>query len=186
MGAFGPLPAPPCGDVGKRKVLAIQVAADAGQEGEQRPHLQYPGTDGVDDGGAAAAHGVDEARRADARIVLQFERVHEGRVETSPQHAERPRTIDGAHHDLAAGDREVLALEQQQAEIAGDIGVLEIGLGVLAGGEHRDAFRIVGKLEQSVAEIAEKAGEPVNVHGALDFGERARGGDTVLQSEAGA
>ena len=48
------------------------------------------------------------------------------------------RPVDGAHHHLAVGDGEILAFEQHEAEIAGDVGVLEIGLVVLAGREDGD------------------------------------------------
>ena len=39
---------------------------------------------------------------------------------------------------------------------------------------------------QRVAEAAEEAGEAVDMHLGVDVGQRARGGDAVLQREAGA
>ena len=97
------------------------------------------------------------------------------------------RPDDGAHHQPAVRDGQVLAFEQHDAEIAGDVGVLEVGLVERAGRQDGDAAVGAGDhAVQGVAEAAEEAGEPVDVHLAIDVGQRARGGDAVLQREAGA
>ena len=72
---------------------------------------------------------------------LQFERIGEGGVHAPPQHADRLQAGDGAHHQPAVGDGQVLAFEQHDAEIAGDIGVLVIGLVERAGRQDGDAAR---------------------------------------------
>ena len=77
--------------------------------------------------------------RAEARAGVELERIGEGGVEAAPEHADRPEAGDGAHHHPAVLDGEVLALEQHEAEIAGDVGVLEIGVVERAGRQDGDA-----------------------------------------------
>ncbi len=97
----------------------------------------------------------------------------------------RPETVRTITWPLL--DHEVFAFEQHEAEVAGDIGVLEIGLVVLAGGQDADAAVVPARIAvQRVAEIAEEAGEPMHMHLRIDVGEGARGGDAVLEREAGA
>ncbi len=133
------------------------------------------------------AQRLDHAGGADAAVVAQFERIGERGIEAAPQHADRLEAGDGAHHDLAVLDGEVFAFEQHEAEIAGDIGVLEIGFVELAGREDADPAAIAtALLEQRIAEGAEEAGEAVHVHLGIDIGEGAGGGDAVFQRKAGA
>ena len=82
---------------------------------------------------------LDHAGRADAAVVAQLQRIDEAGIHAPPQHADRLEAGDGAHHHLAVLDDEVLALEQHEAEVAGDVGVLEIGLVVLARRQDADA-----------------------------------------------
>ena len=135
----------------------------------------------------ALAQRADEAGRAEARGGVELERVGEGGVEAAPEHADRAEAGDGAHHDPAVLDGQVLALEQHEAEVAGDVGVLEVGVVERARGQDGDAgVGLVGEALQRVAEGAEEAGEAVDVRLGVEVGEDARGGDAVLQREAGA
>ena len=86
----------------------------------------------------AMTHRLGEAGRADMRFAGEFERIGKGGIQAAPQHADRLQSGDGAHHQPAVGDRQVLALQKHDAEIAGDIGVLVIGFVERAGGEDGD------------------------------------------------
>ena len=78
--------------------------------------------------------------------------------------------------------------QQHEAEVAGDVGVLEVGV-VERARASGSPTRASGSSEQAlqrVAEGAEEAGEAVDVRLGVEVGEDARGGDPVLQREAGA
>ena len=68
-------------------------------------------------------------------LLVEFQRIGEIRIEPAPEHIDRHQAGDGPHHHLAALDREVLAFQQPEAEIARDIGVLEIGFVQRTGGQ---------------------------------------------------
>ena len=167
--AFRRLSAPPGGDGGQFEFVAQQCAAEAGHECRQGPGLEYPGAEGVNDRYGAAAKRVDHPGRADVAIGAQLERIGEVGIETPPEHAHRLQPGNGANHDLALIDRQVFAFEQHEAEIARDIGVLEIGLVVDAWGQDANAaIATAGNAVQRIAEIAEEPGQPVHVHLAID------------------
>ena len=126
--------------------------------------------------------------RADAAVVAQLQRIGEGGVQAAPEHADRLEAGDGAHHHLAVLDDEVLAFEQHEAEIAGDIGVLEIGLVELA--RRQDADAAVGRARHGRCSASRKSRKKPASRwtciSRIDVGEGARRGDAVLQREAGA
>ena len=71
--------------------------------------------------------------------------------------------------------RQVAALDQQEAEIAGKIGLFEIGLVIGAGRQQADArIGMRGRGDQAVAERLEERREPADVHIAIERREGAR------------
>ena len=173
--------------VGSSRWRAEQRLAEARHEGGEGAGFEDARADGVDHRDRALAQRLGHAGGADAAVVAQFQRIGEGGVHAAPEDADRLQAGDGAHHDLAVLDDEVFAFEQHEAEVAGDIGVLEIGLVVLAGRQDADAAVVApGLAIEGVAEIAEEAGEAMHMHLGVDVGEGARGGDAVLEREAGA
>ena len=187
MVALGRLAAPPGRDVGQKQLLVAQRAGDLRHEGQKRAGFQNAGAERVDQRDVAAPHGADHAGRAEARGGVEFERVGEGRVEAAPEHVDRREPRDRADHDAAVLDREVLAFEQHEAEIAGDPGVLVIGVVHQAGREDADAAVAVGaQALERVAEGAEEAGEAVDAGLGEEVGENPRRRHAVLQREAGA
>ena len=70
---------------------------------------------------------------------IEFERIEEIGVDPPQQHVEPLQPGDGADVDAVARDREVVALDQQEAEIARQRGVLEIGLAEIARRQQADA-----------------------------------------------
>ena len=66
---------------------------------------------------------------------------------------------DGAHMDAPVAHREVVALDQQEAEIAREIGLLEIGLAVGAGRQQADArLAALGRAARRPSRKAPKKG----------------------------
>ena len=187
MLALGLLAAPPRCNGRQCKILAAQPAAEAWQEGQKRPRLKDARAKRIDDGDRALPHRLRQARRADARGRIELQRIGKGGIESPPQNADRLQPGDGANHQPAIGNSQVLAFEQHDAEIAGDVGVLVVGLVERPGRHDRDAsFRIGGGIDQRVAEAAEEASKAMDMHLAVNVGQRARRGDAVLQREAGA
>ncbi len=106
----------------------------------------------------------------------EFQRVGKGGVHAPPEHVNRFQSGNGPHQQTPVGDRQIAALEQHEAEVARDVGVLEIGFVVLAGRQDRHLpQRLPAEVEQPVAEIAKEAGEPVHVHVAVDVRQRPHG-----------
>ena len=183
---LGRLAAPPGGDVRQDQRLSEQRAGDARHEGEQRPDLEHAGAERIDDGDRSLAQRPDQPGRAEPRAGVELERVGEGGVEPAPEHGHRDQAGDGADHDPAVLDGEVLALEQHEPEVAGDVGMLEVGFVEPARRQDGDAgVAVLGKALQRVAEGAEEAGEAVDVVLRVEVGVDARGRDPVLEREAG-
>ena len=73
------------------------------------------------------AQGIDEARHAKPRMGVEFERIGEIAVDAPPDHIGALQPGNGADMDFAVAHRQIAAFDQKQAEIAGEIGLLEIG-----------------------------------------------------------
>ena len=83
---------------------------------------------------------------AEPRAGVEFQRIGEIGIEPPQQHFGALQAGDGADEDAVVAHRQVLALDQQHAEIARQIGVLEIGLVHRAGREQADR-RVVAAVE---------------------------------------
>ena len=70
---------------------------------------------------------------------VEFERIAPVGVDMAPEHVGALEAGDGAHEDMAVARDEIAALDQQEAEIAGEIGLFEIGLAPGAGRQNADA-----------------------------------------------
>ncbi len=126
--AGGLLAAPPRRDVRHHQVFGEQTSTEIGQEAEQRPRLQHAGAWHVGDHDATLAQHLDEARHAEIGGRVELERIEHVGIDPPQQHVEPLQPGDGADVDAIAGDGEIIALDQEEAEIAGERGVLEIGL----------------------------------------------------------
>ncbi len=59
---------------------------------------------------------------------VELQRIAPIGVDTAPEHVGALQAGDRAHEDAAVAHDEIVALDQQEAEIAREIGLLEIGL----------------------------------------------------------
>ena len=75
---------------------------------------------------------LEQAGHAEARRGVQLERIDEIGVDAAPDHVGALQARDRADMDRPSCDDEVVALDQQEAEIAREVGLLEIGLAVAA------------------------------------------------------
>ena len=137
--ARGLLAAPPGRDMRHLQVFAEQTPAQARQEAQQRARLHHAGARHVGDDDAVLAQHVDQAGHAELRGGVQFERIERIGIDPAQQHVEPLQAGDGADMDAVAADGEIVALDQQEAEIARQRGVLEIGFAEGARRQQPDA-----------------------------------------------
>ena len=67
--------------------------------------FEHAGAKRVGEHHAAFAHGVDEARHAEARMRVEFERIGEIAVDAPPDHVGALQAGDGADMHLAVAHR---------------------------------------------------------------------------------
>ena len=103
------------------------------------------------------------------------------------QHLGAPQAGNRADEDAVVAHGQILAFDQQEAEIAGEIGVLEIGFIHRPRREQANA-RIVLAIERGKLglEGLEKRRDAFDTRGAVDVGHRARQRETVFDRVTGA
>ena len=99
----------------------------------------------------------------------------------------RFRPGDGADMNAVAADGEIVALDQQKAEIARQRGVLEIGFAEGARRQQSDPRLVaVGAGAQAVAERLEERRHALDIHRLVEIGKGARQHQAIFQRIAGA
>ena len=181
------LAAPPGGDIGQLQILAQQAPRQRGQETQQSARFDHTRARHVGHRHAAAADRLDQARHAQARGAVQLQRIDEVGVNPAPDDVGAFEAGDGAHvHAPVAGDQ-VLAFDQQEAKVAGQVRLLEIGLAVGARRQDTDAWIAARRrLGQAIAEGAEEGRQSLDVGGVVEAGIGPRHHQPVLQRIAGA
>ena len=122
------------------------------------------------------------------RAALEFERVGEIGIDAPPDHVGALEPGDGAHMGEAVARHEIGPLHQQEAEIAGEIGLFVIGFAIGAGRVQADArIGARGHASEAGAERLKEGRQPPDVHLAVDGLEGARQVQAVFQrvAEAG-
>ena len=122
------LAAPPRRHRRQRQVLAEQVPAQAGQEGQHRRRFEHAAAERVGHGDAAGPHRLDQPGDAERRVAAQLQRIAEAVVHAAEHDVDRLQALDRLQEDGLVADGQVAALDEHEAEIAGQIGVLEVGL----------------------------------------------------------
>ena len=118
---------------------------------------------------------MQQAGDAKARGGVELERVGEIGVDAPQQHFGAAQAGDGADENAIVFDDEILAFDQQEAEIARQIGVLEIGLVHRPGRKQADA-RIVALVEREqfgLQRLKERR-NAFDARRAIDVGDGAR------------
>ena len=133
------LAAPPGGHRRQFQFLAEQMPAQAGQKRHERRALQQAAAERVGHRHVARAQRLDQARHAEHRVVAQFQRVAKIVVHAAQDHIHAVEAAQGFQKDAVVAHGQVLALDEHVAEVAREIGLLEIGFVVRAGREHDDA-----------------------------------------------
>ena len=163
------------------------MPTDGRHEGKQGARFENAGAERVDDRHRLRPQRLDQARRADMGLLVELQRIGIGRIEAAPEHADRPQARNGAHHQLVVDDCDILAFEQHEAEIAGDIGVFVIGFVSRSRRQDGDASLTAAlATEQGIAECAEEGREAMDLRFCVDIGKGAGGGDAGFERKAGA
>ena len=156
--------------------------ARPGMNASRRARFEQPGARHVFDRDAAGADRVDEARHADARGRIEFDRIAPIGVDMAPQHVGALQPGDRAHENMAIAHDEIAALDEQKAEIAGEIGLFEIGLAPRAGRQDADARPDALRARaQARAKLAKERRQPLDVHLAVEARKGLRDDEPVLQ-----
>ena len=169
------------------QIFAEQTPAEAGQEAEQRARLQHARARHVGDDDAVLAEHVDQAGHAEMRGGVEFQRIEKIGIDPAQQHVEPLQAGDGADMDAVAADREIVALDQQKAEIARQRRMLEIGLAEGARRQQSDPRLVaVGTGAQIVAKRLEERRDALDIHRFVEIGKGARQHQAIFQRIAGA
>ena len=126
------LATPPGRDIRDEQLLVQQTPGERRQEGEERRRLDRAGAERIGNRDVAGARRLDEAGHAEDGIRAQFQRVAPGIVHAADDHIHALQALEGFQEDAAVAHGQIVALDQLVAEIAREVGVLEIRLGIAA------------------------------------------------------
>ena len=163
--------------------------AEAGQVHHEGGGLKHARAQGVGNGDVAGVDGLHEAGDAEVGVGAEFELVAEVIILAAEDDIDGFEAFERFEEDAVVADGEVAALDEGVAEIAGEVGVLEVGFVVGAGGEQDDAGVVAvvgGEGFEGVAQGAEEGGKAADAAVTEDIGEGAGDDDAVFEGVAGA
>ena len=171
------------------QIFAQQLLAKLRQIGRKGGGFEQSRAQRIRHGDVAAPDGMHQSRHAQERIGPQFEGVAEVVIESAEDHFHRLQSAEHLQVNAIVAYRQIAAFHQGVTEITRQVGVLEIGLVVGAGGQQHDA-RVVfvprGQGLQAFAERLEEWGQPLHPAIAERFGQRPRHHDAIFEGVAGA
>jgi hypothetical protein len=124
---------------------------------------------------------------AEPRGGVKLERIGKVGVDTAQQHLGALQAGNGAHEDAVVAHAQIFALDHEKAEIARQIGVLEIGLAHRSGRQHANVRVVLPaeRCELGLKSLKER-GEALGAARSIDVGDGARQREPVLDRIAGA
>ena len=163
--------APDGGDVGNLEILAQQRAADIGQIGVHRGGFDHAAAQRIGQHHAAGAHRFGQARHAQRAVAAKFQRIAEIGVDAAEDGGDPFQPGQGLEEHLAIAHRQVVALHQGQAQIMGEIDMLEIGFVIGARRQQHGAVAPRRAQPQDAFAIGVEEGrQPRHLHVAEAFG----------------
>ena len=116
------------------------------------------------------------------RRRIKLQRIEEIRIDPAQQHVEPLQPCNGADMNAIAADGEIVALDQQEAEIARQRGVFEIGLAEGARRQQPDPRLVaIGAGAQRLAECLEERRHALDIHRLVEVGKGARQHQAIFQ-----
>ena len=180
------LAAPPAGVRRQLQGLAQQPVGDAGPEGTQARALEHAGAGRVGQHQLAGAHRLHQAGHAQRRVRAQLQRVEPLVVDPAQQHMHLLQPAERLQIEPVAAHRQVRALHQRDAEVAGQEDMLEVGLVARPRRQQRDARVRPGRAvaQQALDHRAEGRGHPLHLQRAEGLGKLLADDQPVLQQIA--
>ena len=133
----------------------------------------------------AVAHGLRQPRHTEPRGGVEIERIGEVAVDAAPNDVGALEPRDGAHMHATLAHEKVIALDQKEAEITREIGLLEIGLAQRPGRQKADArLGTPCRTAQSGAKGLEERSETLDIHFVVEERQGAREHEAVLERVA--
>ena len=118
---------------------------------------------------------------------IELQRIEKIGIDPAQQHVEPLQAGDGADMDAVAADGEIVALDQQKAEIARKRRVFEKGFAEGARRQQSDPRLVaVGAGAQAVAECLEERRHALDIHRLVEIGKGTRQHQAIFQRIAGA
>ncbi len=179
--AFSGLAAPPGRDIRHEQVLTKQTMRESGQEREHGARLEHSGARHVFDRDAALPDSLQQARHANARGRIEFERIAPVRVDMPPDDVASFEAGDCADEDPPLAHDEVIALDEQEAEVTRQIRLFVVGQTQRAGAQDADAGLgpLAGRL-QTRPQRAEEGRKPLNVKLGIEIRKRLGDDEAIL------
>ena len=182
MIALARLAAPPGRDVGQDQVGPQHRLRQLRQEGGEGARFDHARPRPIADHQAATRAGIVQVGHADARLAVERQRIEEAAVHPAPQAVDALQPLNGAYEQAAIRHDQVVAFYQQQAEIAGKMGLLGIALVEAARRQQADTW--IGALAiggQAPAQFVKEGRKPTGIHRAQQVAGRARQSEPVFQ-----
>ena len=137
--------------------------------------------------GCRCGHGLHQPGNAQQRIAAQFQGVAIGVVHAAQNDVDRQQAAQGFQINVIIAHGQVVAGHQRVAQVAGQVGVFEIGGAVRAGAQQHDP-RILAMLQRQraerVAQRHEKRRQPLHLAIVKHVRQHPRNDDPVLQRVA--
>ena len=153
--------APDGGDVGKVEVFAQQRPRHGGQIGVHGGGFDHAPAQCIGQHDRAGAHRLHQAGHAQGAVAAQFQGIAEIRIHPAEDDGDALQPGQGLEEHRAVAHRQIVALHQRQAQIMGQIDMLEIGFVVGAGGQQHGAVAARMAQRQNVFAIGvEEGGQP--------------------------
>ena len=181
----GRLAAPPGVQGGQQQFFAQQFAPQGGQKTQQRAGFEKARARRVGHHHVAGAHRLQQAGHAQARFGAHFQRVEEGIVHPLDDAVHRLQAVQRLQVQALVAHRQIAPFDQRDAQVACQVGVLEIGFVVRPRRQQHDV-RIGAGCHglQALDEAAVGVGQAAHVHGLERVGELGGHGRAVFQQVA--
>ena len=176
-----PLAAPPGRDRGQDQAPAEKPLGDGGQKAEPGRRLEHTAPERVADEHVTEAHRREQPRHAERRIGAQLHRVAEIIIQPAQDGVHALQSGERLQINARVTDGEVVALHQGKPELAGDIGVLEVGLVERARREYHRNGLVAGIPQELRAQRREERTEWAHVHDLREMRKRTAHDLPVLQ-----
>ena len=117
--------APPRLRRGEKELLTEEPAGDRREEGGEHGGLDERTAERIGHRHPTTAHRLDEPGGAGGGAAVELERIALAIDDAAEQDVDRHQSPEGLERGTVVTDREIPPLDQRQAEVAGEIGILE-------------------------------------------------------------